>query len=120
MITKTNPDDKAKYYSELLEKRVQELDHVRKVNHFYILSASLRYSTTAGEAVLFLTQNNLTKHIPQLQQQFIGYKKTIASFEKNYTGEKNHLLFIKDAVNYTDIYLTSLTDYCNKNPACSK
>jgi hypothetical protein len=108
MATKPGSEAKSNYYLYLLDQRYKELDWVATYNHDLVLSSSLRYSTTAGEAVQHIKANNLTESVKPLQDRFDKHKKKFEYHEKNAGDIGGQRGFLKDAVNYIDLYSADL------------
>ena len=123
LFSKSEPPQKAEYLTQLLDIRLVELQHVYTVNRFFILSSSLRYSATAGEATQYIISNNLTDKVLPLKMKFEAHKKVIGKMAKeykDYKGKGDNASFFQDAVNYADIYQNSLDDFCRVNKCNSK
>ena len=109
LLSKTNPDEKAKYYEELLDLRLEELEVLtsHKNEHQLILPASLRYSTTAGEYTQLIKQHDLKNYATRARAQFASHtkvlKKLIATYPRKDVGDGGDV-FIVDDVNYLIIY----------------
>jgi hypothetical protein len=115
-ILKPTPSEKAEYFTLLLDKRFDELQRVYIIDHFYILSSSLRYSTTAGEATKYIVDNNLTGNVLPLKRKFESHKKLAEKMAREYKGKGESASYIQDIANYADIYQNSLDEFCrNKN-----
>lgn len=110
MAIKRNPDAKAHYYGYLLDQRYKELDWVAsdKRRYSYVLSSSLRYSTTAGQAVQLIKANHMTSQVKPLQNKFSTHKKRF-QYDVQHVGivggQKG---FLQDAINYIDFYSVDL------------
>lgn len=101
-----SPSRKATYYLSLLDTRAQELDNLVKNNSYsYILSSSLRYSTTAGKLTELILQNGLQKLIPSTLEKFKSHQKLFKSLLTDYPTEENDSWkFLQDDINYLTIY----------------
>lgn len=108
MATKRTPTAKADYYLYLLDQRYKELDWVSKYRYEYVLSSSLRYSTTAGEAVQVVKTNNLTAYKQPLLDRFAVHKKKYQHHEKTVGVVGGQRSFLRDAINYIDLYSADL------------
>ena len=112
LASKTNPEGKAEYHSELLNIRLKELIRiVEGKQNSLVLSASLRYSVTAGKYTEVIKQNNLTHETTNVKKQFNNHKNTLMSLEtkyQRYTETDDTAKFIRDAINYLDLYAKDL------------
>jgi len=71
LATKIKPEDRADYYSQLLDVRLKELQTLYDDEQFdLIISASLRYSTIAGRLTETIKTHNLTDQSPHVKEQF--------------------------------------------------
>ena len=105
LATKIKPEDRADYYSQLLDVRLKELQTLYDDEQFdLIISASLRYSTIAGRLTETIKTHNLTDQSPHVKEQFNRHKLTLQSMADNYTEKDDRWKFIIDAKNYLDIY----------------
>lgn len=110
MQMKSSPEQKADYMSGLLDERLAELKYLvenRRIG--YILSSSLRYSTTVGNLTNLIKENNLSDKIPAVQVQFKEHEKTVeglvAICQKN---DNTECKYIRDDANYLKIYSSQL------------
>lgn len=108
MATKRTPQARADYYLYLLDQRYNELDWVSKYKYEYVLSSSLRYSTTAGEAVQLVKANNLVDYKQPLLDRFAKHKKKYQYHEKTVGVVGGQRGFLRDAINYIDLYTADL------------
>ncbi|MBI4136735.1 hypothetical protein HY469_01615 [Candidatus Roizmanbacteria bacterium] len=107
LATKTNPEQRAQYYSELLDIRLKEMQELYDRKEFdLMLSASLRYSTTAGRLTETLKTNQLNTMNAQIKEQFTSHKQSLQSMADTYMKEEegDRWRFIIDAKNYLEIY----------------
>ncbi len=71
MQLKSEPNEKAAYMSYLLDIRLQEvIDMFNEGDYRYILPASLRYSTAAGELTALVNEYNLSEEKDLLKKKF--------------------------------------------------
>ena len=109
LITKFSPEQKAEYYSYLLDLRLKELELLtaRKNEHQLILPSALRYSTNAGEYTQVIKENNLISHAEKARDQFEKHsstlKRLLATYPRKDVGDRGDT-FIIDSVNYLIIY----------------
>jgi len=102
---KNSPEDKVNYYIVLLERRLREIEDLRKSeNNTYMSPASLRYAATAGELTDFLFQNGLTQYketiLEKFQKDQEKLKFLVDSFPRTQGDEWK---YIEDDINYLKI-----------------
>ncbi|OGC47742.1 hypothetical protein A2886_01815 [candidate division WWE3 bacterium RIFCSPHIGHO2_01_FULL_42_13] len=102
----STPLRKVVYYRTLLNTRVQELQNlVKNRNYDYILSSSLRYSTTAGNLTELILQNDLSDQIPPTLEQFKSHQEIFRFLLIDYPTEDNDSWkYLQDDINYLTIY----------------
>lgn len=109
ILTRTTPDAKARYYSELLDIRLHELEQLvpRKNDHNLILPVALRYSTTAGEYTKVIKENGLVDEAKEALLEFKRHTKILNQLIKKYPrvniADRGDT-YIIDSVNYLEIY----------------
>lgn len=110
LILKSSPLEKAKYQSQLLDRRLYDLQQlVKNKNYTYILNASLRYSTTAGELTQLIKDNKLVDLTKRTQEKFNQHLRLLENLYDSYPKDVNgEYKFIQDDINYLKIYLTQL------------
>lgn len=107
-----SPEKKADYYLVLLDKRLEEIDYLVKNNKFdHLWSASLRYSTTAGEVTKLITDNNLSSYVPDTIAKFKSHQSVFKNLGDNFPNrfDNEDWKFLQDASNYLDQYITILS-----------
>lgn len=114
----SNPKDKIEYMRALLSIRLRELQDVfNHKNYNYILPASLRYSTTAGQITDLIIANNLTGQVDEVKKQFLSHEKILhdlyVAYPKNFDDEEYK--YIEDDINYLNLYLDKLTTLIKYN-----
>lgn len=111
MKLKPTPQAKFRYYSFLLNERLKDLSAVAGDDDpSYILTTSLRYSTTAGELSDLIKSNNLTDQIPGVLILFNNHQKSISALVASYPKDFNEdWKFLQDDINYLEIYSSMLS-----------
>lgn len=109
---KNSPQDKIDYMSGLLNVRLNEMDHlVNSKSYDFVLPASLRYSTLAGQITDLIIANNLKDKIPAITAQFIDHQAVLRSiyviYPKNISDNVEYK-YIEDDINYLRLYLDKL------------
>lgn len=109
---KTNSNDKINYYNMLLDERLNELVSLIENRQFdYILTSSLRYSTTAGLLTEMIINRQMNDSIPAVQKKFKKHQKIIKELDDSYPKDENEeWKFIQDDYNYLTIYSQQLAD----------
>ncbi len=105
------PAQKADFESTVLDKRLSELKYlVENQKIGYLLTASLRYSATAGKLTDIIKQNVILDKIPATQAKFREHQKIIeglmAVCQKN---DNTECKYIQDDANYLKIYSDNLS-----------
>lgn len=116
MRLKSNPQSKLEYYTYLLNERCKELRSVvESESPSYILTTSLRYSTTAGQLTELIIGNHLDSSIEITQKLFRNHQQIISGlimlYPKDFDDEWKYL---QDDINYLDIYSKMLSEYAQK------
>lgn len=109
--TKTTPQAKVDYMSNLLEARLQEVQNVvNNKAYTYLLPTSNRYFTLAGQITDLIIANNLTDKIPSLKNQFLEHQKILYALYVAYPKNTSNLeyKYIEDDINYLKLYLDKL------------
>jgi len=101
---KKDPNDKADYYSVLLDTRMNELEEVIYEDiDSQILPTTLRFAATAGEFTQLVKMHNMTQRTPKIEKQFERHEKILKKLSKFYKP-KTHTddtgKFIEDDINY--------------------
>lgn len=105
--------ERSDFYVFLLDNRLVELEHlVEKRKTGYILSASLRYSTTAGELTTLIKKGNLEDKLLLVIDRFRNHglilEKLLRLCQKN---DNSECKYIQDDINYLKIYSGELTSF---------
>lgn len=111
---RNSPQDKIDYMSGLLNVRLNEMNHlVNSKSYGYVLSASSRYSTLAGQITDLIIANNLKDRVPAITAQFIEHQAVLYDiyviYPKNIPDNEDWK-FIQDDINYLKIYLDKLSE----------
>lgn len=109
---KFSPEAKINYYNLLLDERLQELKYLVGANKTNLLwSASLRYSTTAGELTDILIGNNLQNQAPYFINKFTKHREELQSLLAGYPRDFSNedWKFLEDGINYLNLYLDKLS-----------
>lgn len=108
---KTSPIQKVDYESAILDERLSELKYLvenRKIGYF--LTASLRYSATAGRLTDIISQNNISDKVFAAKAKFTQHQKIIEGLvtlcQKN---DNTECKYIQDDANYLKIYISNLS-----------
>lgn len=108
----TAPDKKVDYYLSLLDKRLGEIDYLVKNDRSdHLWSASLRYTTTAGEISQLITDNNLSSYIPNTIAKFKSHQSVFRNLGDNFPNRFNteDWKYLQDGSNYLDQYINKLS-----------
>ncbi len=112
---KSSPQEKVDYMVSLLNNRLDELRNlVSSKSYTYILPASLRYSTSAGEITDLVISNNLKDKVSLVKQIFVNHRKVLNDLYTIYPKnipDNEEWKFIQDDYNYLKIYLDKLSDW---------
>lgn len=108
-----NPESKLKYMSSILNSRLEELSSiVNNRKYDYVLTASRKYFTLAGQITEYATANNLTNQTEDIKDQFLNHQKVLdrlyVIYPKN-IPENEEWKYIKDDYNYLGLYLEQLS-----------
>lgn len=109
---KSNPKDKINIMSSMLDSRLEEIKNlVESKNYNYVLNASLRYSTLAGQITELTITNNFKDKVPAITDQFTTHQKVLLNlyeiYPKNIPGNVEWK-YIQDDYNYLKLYLDKL------------
>lgn len=100
---------KVNYLYQLLDLRLSELQFLVLNNESpYILNASLRYSTTAGQITDLISQNNLVDQKPIAKQKFEDHLTKIEQLISSGHDNNGEIKYVTDDINYLKTYLSKL------------
>lgn len=110
---KQQAQERSDFYAFLLDNRLVELEHlVEKRKTGYTLSASLRYSTTAGELTTLIKKSDLKDKILPVIDRFRNHglilEKLLLKCQEN---DNTECKYIQDDINYLKIYSGELTSF---------
>lgn len=100
------------YQMALLNKRLNELKSlVNNKSYSYLLTASQRYSTTAGQITELMINNNLGNKVDSIKKQFLEHQKVLNDLYIAYPKNTDNVeyKYLEDAINYLKIYLEKLS-----------
>lgn len=111
------PTTKLKYYNQLLDERLEEIEYIINRGRIDLLwSSSLRYSTTAGRITDLLLGNDLPSEKRYYVDKFRQHRQVLELILKDYydkyppgTFATDQWKFIQDGINYLDLYLERLS-----------
>lgn len=109
--TRLSTNSKVDYMSSLLESRLMEVSNVvNNESYTYLLPASLRYSTLAGQVTDLIVANNLTGKVEGIKNQFLSHQKILDALYVAYPKNTDNLeyKYIQDDYNYLKLYLDKL------------
>ncbi len=109
---KSSAGGRIDYMSSLLDSRLAELQSVVKnKNYDYVLKASLRYSTLAGQITELVVGSNLSDKAEGIKTQFLNHQKLVdelyVAYPKN-IRDNVEWKYIQDDFNYLRLYLDKL------------
>lgn len=109
----STPESKLEYMSSILNSRLEELSNiVNNREYSYVLTATRKYFTLAGQITEFAAANNLTNQVEGLKSQFLDHQKVLdrlyVIYPKN-LPENEEWKYIKDDYNYLTLYLEQLS-----------
>ncbi len=112
LALKSDASGRVDYMSSLLNARLEELQKVVKnKNYDYVLKASLRYSTLAGQITDLVVGSNLSDKVAGIKTQFLNHQKLIDElyvvYPKN-IRDNVEWKYIQDDFNYLKLYLDKL------------
>lgn len=107
---KSNPPEKANYYLTLLDNRLEELQNmVNNKKYGFVLPASSRFFTTAGELTDYINQNNLDDYRNLVKEKFASDSIILTSLVNTYPKDQNEeWKYIVDSDNYLILYTDKL------------
>ena len=108
---KSNPESQVEYLSSLLNIRLDELRSMAgSENHSYILSSSLRYSSTAGDITRLIKDNKLGSQTKIVVEMFNKHKQVLLKVLENYPKDLDtERKYVEDDINYLSIYIDQLS-----------
>lgn len=107
---KSNPKDKVNYQLKLLDKRLAELTFiVEKGISSYVLTTSLRYSTTAGQITEQIIQSGLKDELQKAKEKFEAHLLIVNDLPQKYPKDDEEIKYIIDDTNYLKIYINLLS-----------
>ena len=109
-VLSKNPLRKADYYSKLLDKRLAELKQVVEEKDIgNIETTSQRYSSTLGELVNFIKQNNLVEMKTKILAKMAEQLPLLESYQKNYSFNTAEWRFVEHDIDYLKEYSSMLS-----------
>ncbi len=107
---KSDPKDKLNYQYELLDKRLGELDFIVRNGYSpYILTSSLRYSTTAGQITELIVNNNLKDESQKAKNKFETHMLIVKDLSNKYLKNDGEIKYVIDDINYLQKYIDLLS-----------
>lgn len=109
---RSKPLDRLEYMSSLLNNRLDELRIlVNNHSYGYILPASSRYSTLAGQITDLILTNNWTDQATIFKQRFSDHQLVLNDLYVIYPKNINNWewKYLQDDYNYLKIYLDQLS-----------
>lgn len=107
---RTDPRNKLIYQYKLLDNRLAELSFITESGASpYILSTSLRYSTTLGQITDLIVQNNMIDEVPTAKQKFNAQLTIVKNLINKYPNDDSEFKYIVDGANYLEIYINKLS-----------
>ncbi len=111
---KSTPKDKLSYQYELLDKRLVELLFiVNRGASSYVLTSSLRYSTTAGEITELIVNNNLKDESQLTRKKFETHFLIVKDLSQKKSNIGDEAKYVTDDLNYLRIYIDKLSLFEN-------
>ena len=107
---KSSPSGKLHYQYKLLDNRLEDLSFVtgNGASH-YVLSTSLRYSTTLGQITDLVIKNNMVDEVPTAKEKFTAQLTIIKNLIDKYPKDDSEFKYIVDDENYLKIYVNKLS-----------
>lgn len=106
----TDPRNKLIYQYKLLDNRLADLSFVSESKaSTFVLSTSLRYSTTLGQITDLIIQNNMKDEVPIALKKFNEQLTVVDNLINKYPKDDSEFKFIVDDANYLKIYITKLS-----------
>lgn len=109
---KPDPSSKIEYTAFLLDHRLSDLvSLVNSKDHEFILSSSLRYSTTAGDLTNLILNNNFTDKIDSVKAKFKDHQEILQNLLNIYPDKDidTEWKYIQDDINYLSLYSDQLS-----------
>jgi hypothetical protein len=108
--SKSSIYDKLNYLYGLLDKRLAELEFiVKEGKSSYVLTTSLRYSTTAGQITELIIQNNLKNESQKAKEKLESHFLIVKDLPQKYPKTDEEVKYIIDDANYLKIYINQLS-----------
>jgi hypothetical protein len=109
---KQQPTTRTNYYLLLLNKRLEELNHLVRNKEFDLLySASLRYAATAAELTDLIILNPNTPQKKTTRLLFLAHQRLLQEIVVSYpTRDSDNWKYLMDDINYLEIYTSKLPD----------
>lgn len=110
---KISPNDQIEYRHSLLNNRLIELESiVANKKYDYLLYASLRYSTTAGEITDLIIQTDSEDKVSPTTELFMKHKSRLQILVNNYPKDQNmEWKYLQDDINYLILYLEKFNQF---------
>lgn len=106
----STPSDKLHYQYKLLDNRLAELSFITENEASpYVLSTSLRYSTTLGQITDLIIQNNMVDEVPTAKEKFSTQLTVVENLISKYPKDDSEFKYIVDDANYLVIYIDKLS-----------
>jgi len=106
----STPSDKLHYQYKLLDNRLAELSFITENEASpYVLSTSLRYSTTLGQITDLIIQNNMVDEVPTAKEKFSTQLTVVENLISKYPKDDSEFKYIIDDANYLEIYIGKLS-----------
>lgn len=100
---------KAKYYREILTKRLSELDFIVQNDEITFLeTSSQRYESTAGQLTEMIIAKKLTEEVDETVKLFEEHQKAIENIRDNYEYGISEWRLIMNDYNSLGIYIEKL------------
>ena len=107
---RTSPRTKLIYQYKLLDNRLAELSFITGSDASpYVLSTSLRYSTTLGQITDLITQNNMVDEVPTAKEKFSTQLTVVKNLINKYPKDDGEFKYVVDDANYLEIYINKLS-----------
>ncbi len=112
IILKFTPASKARYYELLLGIRLKDLSTIINVGEpSFILTSSLRYSTTAGQLTELIQKYKMKSEVTPISSLFKEHQKILSELINSYPKDRDgEWKYIQDDINYLDTYLQYLSE----------
>src|SRR3990172_11929828 len=109
---KSNQKNKLDYQYKLLDERLRELEFIVETgNSQYVLTTSLRYSTTAGQITELIINNNLKGESQKAKEKFGNHLQVVKDLPAKYPKADEEVKFIIDDVNYLTTYVNLFSSF---------